>query len=338
MLSWFFRNRRDDPWREKPTPYSIWIAEVMLQQTVVKAVVPYFARWMKEFPTIARLAAAQEQKVLRAWEGLGYYSRARNLHRAAKQIVREHDGKLPAKYNELLRLPGIGEYTAAAIMSIALRQPYPVVDANVRRVVQRLLAIRTLTPKNERQMREFLELAISPNEPGEFNEAIMELGQTVCRNRQALCGECPIRRYCRAEKMGIQSEIPAQKRRATRQRASIVMVIVSRGRILLAENASGMFAGMFTLPKIVSGGSNEDAAISEHLSKLGVGRFRVIGKLRGRKHLYTKYTDRLSPVMIRLATPISVDTTKFRWVAMKDLEQFPMPAIHRKIVADINGA
>lgn len=334
LTAWFARNRRADPWRENATPYSIWVAEVMLQQTVVKAVVPYFLTWMKLFPGIASLAVATEQKVLRTWEGLGYYSRARNLHKTAKLIVSEHGGRLPSDYDQLLELPGIGEYTAAAIMSIAFGKPYPVVDANVTRVVRRILAIRDDSVAGKRRVREFLELAIHRRKPGDFNEAMMELGQTVCRSRQPQCEICPISRYCRAHELGIESEIPAGKTNRSQRKLSIVLVIVNRGRLLAVENKTGLFAGMLTLPKIVNGGEKWKESVREYCRELGMTGYELMVKLDPRTHLYTKTSDRLSPIVLRAKGFAGRLPQGYRWVGTGTIDGYPMPSIHRKIIAD----
>ena len=334
LMAWFARNRRADPWRENATPYSIWVAEVMLQQTVVKAVVPYFETWMKLFPDVASLAAVKEQKVLRTWEGLGYYSRARNLHKAAKLIVTDHGGKLPSDYDQLLELPGIGEYTAAAIMSIAFGKPYPVVDANVMRVVRRILVIRDDSVAGKKRVQDFLELAIHRKEPGDFNEAMMQLGQTVCRSRQPQCEICPLRGHCQARKLGIESEIPAGKASRSLRRSSIVLVILNRGRLLTVENKTGLFAGMLTLPKIVNGGGNWEDSAREYCRELGMPEIELVAKLNQRTHLYTKYSDRLSPIVLQAKGFTGRLPRGFRWVSIGTIDGYALPSIHRKIIAD----
>ena len=334
LMAWFARNQRADPWRENATPYSIWVAEVMLQQTVVKAVVPYFETWIRLFPDVASLAGASEQKVLRTWEGLGYYSRARNLHKAAKLIVSGHGGKLPSEFDQLLRLPGIGEYTAAAIMSIAFGKPYPVVDANVTRVVRRILAIPDDSVTGKKRVRDFLELAIHRKRPGDFNEAMMELGQRVCRSRQPQCEICPLRGHCTAHRLGIEGEIPAGKASRSLRKSSIVLVILNRGRLLTVENKTGLFASMLTLPKIVNGGGTWEESVREYCHELGMTGFELVAELKQRTHLYTKYSDRLSPIVLQAKGFARKLPRGLRWVGMAAIDGFAMPSIHRKIIAD----
>lgn len=330
MLRWFARNKRSDPWRLNPTPYSIWVAEVMLQQTVVAAVVPYFKLWMKRFPTLRRLAQAPEQEVLRAWEGLGYYSRARNLRKAAQVIVERHNGQVPQQYEELVKLPGIGDYTASAILSIAYKKPYPVIDANVRRVVSRILGVQS-----DDSAHSFLQLVISKKDPGKFNEAIMELGQTICRVRSPICEHCPIKSRCRARELGIQSEIPLKTTKTIIEKQSLVLVVRFRDKILLQENASGLFAGMRSLPRIPLAGKPPELTVERYLRKIGHENFEITGRLKVRTHKYTKYSDLLTPIIVRLHACDGTKCENDSWVALYKLDSYPLPAIDRKIVVDL---
>ncbi len=334
LLRWFARNKRPDPWRLNPTPYSVWVAEVMLQQTVVAAVIPFYTAWMRKFPDVQSLADAPEKDVLRQWEGLGYYSRARNLRKAARQIVEQYDGKLPQQYDELVGLPGVGDYTASAIMSIAFKKPYPVLDANVRRVVSRILAIQTEDHATSQKIREFLQVVISKKKPGEFNEAMMELGQTICRARNPICERCPIKSKCRANELGIQSEIPMKLSKATIERRSLVFILQYRDKILLQENLSGLFAGMKSLPRIAYSGKSPKFAASKFLHLRGHDKFEIIGRLKVRTHKYTKYSDRLTPIVVELQGKIGLKMGNVSWVMLNSLDEHPLPAIDRKIVAD----
>ncbi len=335
LLRWFARNKRPDPWRTDPTPYSVWVAEVMLQQTVVKAALPFYNAWMKSFPDIQTLASASEKEVLRRWEGLGYYSRARNLHKTARLLVAQNGGCLPDQYESLIRLPGIGDYTASAILSIAFKKPYPVLDANVRRVVRRFLAIRAEDSQSTQQLREFLHRAISRGKPGAFNEAIMELGQTVCRARSPLCDDCPIKSQCRALALGIQSEIPTPKTRASVGKTSYVLLLLCRGKLLLQRNQTGRFVGMWSLPRMSKSRLSAERAISRFLRQEDAAGFEIMAILRARTHTYTKYSDRLTPVVVALQSARPAASPNANWVALDKLEGYPLPAIDRKITADL---
>ena len=220
LLGWFRDNQADLPWRRDPSPYQIWLSEVMLQQTQVETVIPYYLRFIRAFPTIEALAAAPLEDVLKLWEGLGYYSRARNLQRAARVVVDQHDGELPRDVDGLLALPGIGRYTAGAIASIAFGRAAPVLDGNVIRVFARLLDLDEDVTRSATQTKlwRIAEDWLPAEDAGEYNQALMELGQRVCKPRNPRCGACPIRAHCRAWKAGAQDSRPRRRRRARRRR------------------------------------------------------------------------------------------------------------------------
>ena len=219
LLAWYRRHQRQLPWRDDPSPYRVWVSEIMLQQTRVVAVQPYFARFLDRFPSLKSLAAADQEEVLKVWEGLGYYSRARNLHRAARQVVAERGGRMPATSVELAELPGVGPYTAAAIASIAFGEATPVVDGNVLRVVARHRAWREdiAAVRTRNRVRASLEEAIAVSgDPSSFNQAMMELGALVCTPRQPQCGVCPLAGDCRALAEDLVAELPVKRKQIGR--------------------------------------------------------------------------------------------------------------------------
>jgi A/G-specific adenine glycosylase len=258
LVAWFQQNKRDLPWRRARDPYAIWISEIMLQQTQVKTVIPYWERWMRELPTIASLANAKEQLVLKLWEGLGYYSRARNAQRAARQIVTRDDGSFPSKFEDILELPGIGRYTAGAIASIAFGLATPIVDGNVARVLARFLGLRG-DPKSKETSAALWDAAEKVVKPaqefgacGDLNEALMELGATVCLTRQPKCAECPVQQKCFARIRGKTNELPEIRARAASEKRVFRAALVRRGeRILLRQRAANLVNGGFwELPNI----------------------------------------------------------------------------------------
>ncbi|MFW6124955.1 MAG: A/G-specific adenine glycosylase, partial [Pirellulales bacterium] len=232
LLRWYARSARDLPWRRTHDPYAIWVSEIMLQQTQVAAVVPYFERFLAAFPTVSELACATEHDVLRLWEGLGYYSRARNLHRAAHQVDRNYGGRVPDDPKQLADLPGIGRYTAGAIASIAFDRRTPILEANTRRVLSRLAALREdpRTATAERRLWQFADRILPRSRPGRFNQALMELGAEVCRPRDPACGRCPVHLHCRAYRAGLQHALPLPGRPTKVQRVREAAVVVRRGR------------------------------------------------------------------------------------------------------------
>jgi len=249
LLTWFDANQRDLPWRRQRDPYRVWLSEVMLQQTQVATVIPYFERFLARFPTVEALARARLPQVLALWRGLGYYSRARNLHRAAQLIAR--DG-LPRTAKALRELPGFGRYTAAAVASLAFGERAAVLDGNVARVIARLeaIALPPGAPRREVQLWSLAEELLDPARPGAFNEAMMELGALVCTPVNPGCGQCPIARFCAARSRRMQERIPPPRIRRPRQKLQLACAVVQvRGRLLLARRREqGLFGGLWELP------------------------------------------------------------------------------------------
>jgi A/G-specific adenine glycosylase len=252
LLRWYRAHRRDLPWRRSRDPYAIWISESMLQQTRVETVIPYYERFLARFPDARTLADADLDDVLEEWTGLGYYSRARNLHRAAAQLVRDHDGRLPDDPDALRALPGVGRYTAGALASIAFDRPEPIVDGNVARVLARVRDIHEdvrSAPVVKRLWQEAAELADGPS-PGDLNQALMELGATVCTPRRPRCSECPLRRHCAARRVGDPETLPVKAPKPPpRPMLAVAGRVVKRGRLLAVQRPPrGLLGGMWELP------------------------------------------------------------------------------------------
>ena len=257
LLRWYQRHRRDLPWRRKLEPYSVLLAEVMLQQTQVKTVVPYYRRFLKRYPTLEDLAESDEDEVLSLWSGLGYYSRARNLRRAAQQIRDCHGGVFPRTYEEMIRLPGVGRYTAGAVLSIAYGQPLPILDGNIRRVFARYLKMDGLSAGDDSPplwdlLAGISRFAAARKEVSDLNQALMELGALVCTPRSPSCGRCPLEGSCLGLQAGVQEELPLPRaRRAVRRLSYAVAVVCHRERFLLARNRESDFLkGMWEFPRI----------------------------------------------------------------------------------------
>lgn len=270
LLAWYQASKRDLPWRRTRDPYAILVSEFMAQQTTVAAVVPYYERWMREFPTVAALATADEQAVLTAWQGLGYYSRARNFHKAAQAMVERHDGKVPDTLEELESLPGIGAYTAGAVIAFAYDRPAPVVDANVARVLARLHDLREPidTTRGKALLRE-AALALQPEEVGacELNSALMELGALVCKPREPLCGSCPIRGACRtSDPESLPMKRPRQAVTTVTERRAFIR---EEGYLHLALSTA-RWKGMWILPEVEA---NRQAPA--HIETYPITRYRV---------------------------------------------------------------
>lgn len=275
LLAWYDRHRRDLPWRRTRDPYAIWLSEVMLQQTQVQTVIPYWERFLARFPTVEALAAAPLEQVLTGWKGLGYYTRARNLHRAAQAIVAEHGGRLPSSAAALLELPGFGRYTAGAVASIAFGEEAPLVDGNVARVFARLFEVEGLPGDKAREARlwALAGALVKGERPGDFNQALMEHGATVCRPAKPTCLLCPVRDACGAFRSGRVDELPPAKVRAEPKRLALALAVWEHeGKLLLARRAEkGLFGGLWELPAAeVSDGAPEAETAQRLAEALGV--------------------------------------------------------------------
>jgi len=271
LLAWYRAHRRDLPWRRTRDPYAVWVAETMLQQTRVAAVVPYFERFLAEFPDPAHLAQAPEERVLALWSGLGYYSRARQLHRAARTLVERHAGRVPSDPEALAALPGVGRYTLGAVLSIAFDRPWPLVDGNVARVLGRVEALDgdlRRAPGSELLWRLAAAL-VPPRAPGDFNQALMELGATLCTPRAPRCAECPVAALCRARAAGDPERYPAPRRRAVLERVEVAAALVeSRRGVWLERRTAGANRGLVDLPAVEGSAAADPAALPRPLSAL----------------------------------------------------------------------
>lgn len=302
LLKWYDENRRILPWREEATPYRVWVSEIMLQQTRVEAVKPYFERFMRALPDIGALAEAKEEELLKLWEGLGYYNRVRNLQKAAIQIVESYGGEMPASYEALLTLSGIGSYTAGAIASIAFGIRKPAVDGNVLRVVSRLRADERLISdaKVKLSVEEDLERTMPADRPGDFNQAMMEIGACVCiPNGAPLCGECPLKEICKANRLGRQQEFPRKEGRKPRTIEEKTILLVRDGeRIAVRKRkAKGLLAGLYEFPSLEGYRSAQEVAA--FLNRNGISPIRI-RQIEDAKHIFTHKEWHMKGYLIRV--------------------------------------
>lgn len=342
LVRWFERDHRSMPWRDDPTPYKVWISEIMLQQTQVATAIPYFERFLARFPDIRALANSDLDDVLRVWEGLGYYARARNLHKAARYLVDHCHGTIPNSSSELIRLPGIGLYTAAAIASIAFGEHVPVVDGNVLRVFCRFWGIRKPAkhPSVADIIRKRLEILIANVSPSSFNQAIMELGAVTCTVRNPLCTACLLRHKCYAFRHDQTDVLPViQRSRKTPHRQMAAGVIWKRGRLLLARRPeTGMLGGLWEFP---GGGWNEDEgpadALERSLRKSTGLRVYVGASYAAIRHAYSHFRITVTPFRCewRSGRPVSREWPAFRWIWPRNLKDYPLHRTSRKIAAAI---
>lgn len=302
LLAWYDRGRRILPWREEPTPYHVWLSEIMLQQTRVEAVKPYYDRFLQTLPDIGSLAAVEEEKLLKLWEGLGYYNRARNLKKAAEILVSEHGGEMPDDYEKIQSLPGIGSYTAGAISSIAFGRAHPAVDGNVLRILSRLRADDRdiLNAKVKKSVEDELLDVMPAERPGDFNQALMELGATVCiPNGMPKCGECPWKELCLARAEGRVAEYPKKAKKKPRSiEKKTILVIQDAEQVALRKRPdTGLLAGMYEFPSLE--GHCEEAEVSAYLKEIGLLPIRI-RKLPPAKHVFTHKEWHMTGYLVRV--------------------------------------
>lgn len=339
LLAWYTAHRRDLPWRRTSDPYCVWVSEIMLQQTQVATVRDYYQRWIERFPTIEALAAAEEHDVLHTWQGLGYYSRARNLWRGARVVRDEHGSVIPRSPEALRALPGIGPYSAGAIASIAYGERTPLVDGNVVRVLCRLFALRgdpTRAPLKNELWRTAEEL-VPASRPGDFNQALMELGATVCTPRSPSCGTCPVQRHCAAFREHSVARLPELPKRAATISMTRVAAIVRRGGRVLAvrvEPGASRWAGMWQFPNADVGTSESPADAAQRAVRETVGLRVTAGAVAHRvRHSVTRYRITLDvvPCTGPRGEPKPGACAEFTWQDVARLDALPMPAAHRRI-------
>lgn len=328
LLRWYKKHRRDLPWRRTSDPYAIWISETMLQQTQVKTVLPYYERFLSAFPNVQALAHARLTRVLRLWSGLGYYRRAQNLSAAAREIIRRHSGEVPRDYSELRALAGIGDYTAGAILSIAFQQPYPAVDGNVRRVLGRLFEIH-----KESELRALAGRLVSKTQPGNFNQALMELGATLCAPVAPRCDVCPLATHCRSR---TQKKLPPRASRAPVKFIEVIWplaVVRHRGKILVRRRAADdLLARLWELPGAPLTGRTKPAGVlRRELNVLPdrIGATRVIGEFR---HAITHRRIRAPVYLVECTarSEIRLSGNDWRWIRADRVERRPISSMTKK--------
>lgn len=337
LLNWYRLNKRDLPWRQTTDIYHIWISEVMLQQTQVSTVIPYYHRFINEFPTIFDLADAAPEKVLKAWEGLGYYSRVRNFQHAAKQVVNEYNGVMPSSLEELQNLAGIGPYISAALLSIGLKKPFPVVDGNVFRVFTRFFNFREDIRKGgtKRAIFNHLSTIIPEDEPGDFNQAIMELGALLCTPSSPKCGDCPLGESCIASILNCQDEVPVKSATLSppTHRVSLAILIHNNTFFIQQRPAEGHLGGMWEFPGGKSGKneSEMETVIRECREELA-HTFDGFQELTRIKHQYTHFGIDVTVFTCILKKKTEIDTKlPFRWIRFEEIGTYPFPKANHKI-------
>ena len=336
LLKWYRQHGRTLPWRDHPDPYAVWVSEIMLQQTRVETVIPYFEKWMKLFPDVKALAQASERDVLNAWEGLGYYSRARNLHQAAKMVTSKFNGQLPRDLTELRSLPGIGRYTVGAIASMAFGMDEPTLDGNLRRVFARLFDVSEFadSPIGEKILWDLAAQNLPKGQAGDYNQALMDLGATICLPKNPRCLLCPLMEICEARKNGTQDLRPVLKaKKVSPQYIHVAAVIIQRGRVLLAQRpADGLLGGMWEFPngRVNADPAKELTKVINAAYSLKVKKKEALGIIQ---HAYTHFKVTVHAFRCDCA-PIPKNKS-LKWVRVGELDDYPMGKVDRGIANKI---
>jgi len=337
LLEWYGQNKRDLPWRQDQNPYKVWVSEIMLQQTQVDTVIPYFYRFMEQFPTVYDLASADEQEVLKAWEGLGYYSRARNLQNAVREVVSEYNGKVPDQPKQLGELKGIGPYTRGAILSIAFNQPEPAVDGNVMRVLSRIFNIHDdiSVGRTRKSFEEIVREIISEEDPSSFNQALMELGALICTPKSPMCMFCPVMEHCEAYEEGIQEQLPVKAKKAKQKKKPYKSVIIKneKGEVIIEKRPeTGLLANLWQFPMIPGQiKTNEEA--EQWLNKeygLDITVDKKVGDVR---HVFSHIIWEIDVYEAMTYQSVKkIKDQRLRMVSREEIDKFPFPVSHQKMM------
>ena len=343
LLPWFAANKRSMPWRSKRTPYRVWISELMLQQTRVDQATPYFHRFIKRFPSLKSLAEASQEDVLKQWEGLGYYSRARNLHKAAQILVEEHRGRFPSCPEEIIKLPGIGSYTAAAIGSLAFNLNMAVLDGNVIRVLSRLFAYEknTRSTAAKKELQQLADDLLVIGDAGNYNEAMMELGATVCMPKNPQCPACPLARSCLGKKTGTPTDFPLKtpKKKVPHIIVGAAVVTDRKGEVLITQRRSeDMLGGLWEFPggKQEAGETIQECIARELKEELGI-EIEVGSFLVTVKHAYSHFTMDLHTYFAKIKSgrPKVIECQNFQWLEISNLRKVPYSKADLKIIDEL---
>lgn len=344
LLDWYNKNKREMPWRNTCDPYKIWVSEIMLQQTRVDTVIPYFHNFMEKFPTVHDLADAKQQTVLKIWEGLGYYSRARNMHKAAQTVSEDLGGTMPNSYDELKKLKGIGPYTAAAVSSIAFDEKRAVLDGNVLRVLCRYFDIEEdiRSTKTKNRVQKLADDLIPKENPGDFNQAVMELGATVCTPSNPQCDACPLSVGCKAYNMAKTDSLPykSKAKKVPHHDISVGLIVNENSELLIALRPDdAMLGGLWELPggKKESGESLKQALERELNEELGV-RVDVYDEFMNLKHAYSHFKITMHAFWCRIndGAPVPNSSEDLKWITIEEMDKYPFPKANKVLIKQLN--
>tara|TARA_B100000029_G_scaffold95637_1_gene85696 strand:- start:2455 stop:3519 length:1065 start_codon:yes stop_codon:yes gene_type:complete len=339
LFDWYHQTKRDLPFRGIDDPYKIWLSEVMLQQTQVATVIPYFERWIQRFPTLESVAKAEQEQLLKMWEGLGYYSRCRNFHKAAQMVMKKFDGIIPDTWDEFRSLPGVGDYTAAAVLSIAFGHPLSVIDGNVKRVMSRVLGLKQLTRHNLSRIKNMLTNIIPIENPGDFNQAMMELGASHCSPKNPNCGVCPVSHSCRAFQTGSPELYPALIKKPIVPHYEIVVGLIWRGDSFYIQKRGegGMLAGLWEFPggKVEKDESLENALLRELKEECGISP-KILKKIGTIKHAYTHFKITFHGFHCKENGTSIQAMHNSKWIKPEEIVNHTFPKANHKLFSILN--
>lgn len=341
LLAWYQEYKRDLPWRKDQDPYKVWVSEIMLQQTKVATVIPYFERFINKFPTLTDLANADEQEVLKQWEGLGYYSRARNLHQAVQEVRDEYGSKVPDQPEKIGKLRGIGPYTKGAILSIAFDQKQPAVDGNVMRVFSRWFELYQdiALPRTRVLMEQYAIEVIPEEKPGDFNQALMELGATICTPTSPSCLLCPVQHVCQANQEGVQEELPVKKKsKAPKVTDVLFLAIHAKGEILLEKRPdTGLLASLWSLPTLeISSNQDVDELIQEYCQGFP-SSFTIKGEIAKFEHIFSHRHWKIKVIEVGLSDRPSLLANSYQFCSHQSLQQIAFANVYAKAIQQIEA-
>lgn len=337
VLNWYDKNKRDLPWRRFKDPYKIWLSEVMLQQTQVKTVIPYYKRWLNEFGTIQDVANAELDSLLKAWEGLGYYSRCRNFYRASRIIAKKYDGKIPETYDEFIALPGVGKYIASAVLSIAHDIKISAIDVNLKRVYARMLKIKRYTKYNLVRIEKLGSELVRCERPGDFNQAIMDIGSQLCRPFNPLCSVCPIRKYCKAYISGNPKgyALAVKNKKNTTKKMISVIIMIKDKFLIQKRDDSGLLGGLWELPTIECTSSSKDEVYTLIHNNYGK-KIKILDKLGSTKHSYSHFKVDVDLYLCTVPKKVKINKES-KWIKINEFDKYAFSKINHKLIKMVNN-
>ena len=334
VISWYLKNKRPLPFRKSKDPYKIWLSEIMLQQTQVKTVLPYYKRWIKKFPTLKTVSLSNIDRLLKLWEGLGYYKRCINFYKASKIVINDYNGKIPDRKKEFLALPGVGEYTASAVLSIAFSKPFPVLDGNVKRVMSRIIGLKKLSHFNLRKINKNLELLICKSRPGDFNQGLMEIGALICKPINPKCNKCPINENCYALRKGYPENFPAKSMRKLRPQYDVVVAIIWRGNkfYIQKRNPDKMLGGLWEFPGgIVNKGEDPKIILKHKVLKECGTDLNILKEAGIVDHAFSHFSIRLHGYFCSEKKLLIKESATRKWIHKRNIKYYTFPKANHKL-------